>query len=87
LAASGHLIVKGTAFPYCNILNALGYSNWKTHNQLNHILIDVRWNFRSIKHFLTDINELKNNKRLNKSDWVHCFPGLTLKTLLHLDLY
>ena len=43
-ATSKHLVVKNTMFPHQN----LHYYNWtfpdgKTHNQIDHILIDRRW--------------------------------------------
>jgi hypothetical protein len=43
LATSKNLIVKSTTFPYRNIHKFIWTSpNWKTHNQIDHIMIDRR---------------------------------------------
>jgi hypothetical protein len=42
-ATSKNLIVKRTMFPHCNIYKfTLTYLDGKTHNQIDHILIDRR---------------------------------------------
>ena len=41
---SKSLVVKSTMFPHRNTHNTLGTSpDWKTHNQIDHILMDRRW--------------------------------------------
>jgi endonuclease/exonuclease/phosphatase family metal-dependent hydrolase len=43
-ATSKNLIVKSTMFPHHNIHKCTWTSPyWKTHNQIDHILIDRRW--------------------------------------------
>ena len=44
LATSKSLVVKSTVFPLRNIQKfTLTAPDWKTHNQIDHILIDRRW--------------------------------------------
>ena len=43
-AMSKNLVVKSTMFPHRNIRKYTWTSpDWKTHNQIDHILIDRRW--------------------------------------------
>jgi hypothetical protein len=40
--------------------------------------------FKIHQAFLTDINELKNNKRFNKSDWGTLVPSINVKNVIKL---
>jgi hypothetical protein len=44
VAASKHLILKNTMFPHHDICKYIWTSpDGKTHNQIDHVLIDKRW--------------------------------------------
>jgi hypothetical protein len=43
-ASSKNLLVKDTVFSFCNIhKNTLTSPEGKPHNQIDHVLIDIRW--------------------------------------------